>query len=123
MTTTRTETITAPDGETFDGHLALPAGGSGPGLLVLQEIFGVNEYIREVCDRLAGLGYVALAPDVFWRMERNVDINGNSDEAMGRAFGFMQGYDWEKGIPDLVAALAHLRGLPETGGRAGASGG
>src|SRR5215207_2465018 len=88
MTTTRTETITAPDGGTFDGHVALPASGSGPGLLVLQEIFGVNEYIREVCDRLAGLGYVAMAPDVFWRLEPNVDINGNSDEAMGRAFGF-----------------------------------
>ena len=58
--------------------------GSGPGLLVLQEIFGVNAYIREVCDRLAGLGYVAMAPDVFWRIEPNVDINGNSDEAMGQ---------------------------------------
>jgi carboxymethylenebutenolidase len=120
--TTRTETITAPDGQTFDGHLVLPASGSGPGLLVLQEIFGVNDYIREVCDRLAALGYVAMAPDVFWRIERNVDVNGNSDEAMQKAFGYIGAYDWQAGVPDLVAALAHLRNLPETGGRAGALG-
>jgi carboxymethylenebutenolidase len=122
MTTTRTETITAPDGDTFDGHLVVPDSGSGPGLLVLQEIFGVNDYVRDVCERLAKLGYVAMAPDVFWRIERNVDINGNSDESMQRAFGLIGAYDWEKGVPDLVAALAHLRHLPETGGRAGAIG-
>jgi carboxymethylenebutenolidase len=122
MTTTRTETITAPDGQTFDGHLVLPDSGSGPGLLVLQEIFGVNDYIREVCERLAKLGYVAMAPDVFWRIERNVAINGNTDESMQKAFGYIGAYDWQTGVPDLVAALAHLRGLPETGGRAGALG-
>jgi carboxymethylenebutenolidase len=119
---TRTETITAPDGGTFAGHLVLPDAGTGPGLLVLQEIFGVNDYVREVCDRLAGLGYVAMAPDVFWRQEPGVAINDNSDDAMGRAFGLMQGFDWQLGVPDLVAALAHLRNLPETGGRAGAIG-
>jgi carboxymethylenebutenolidase len=121
MTTTRTETINAPDGESFDAHLVLPDSGSGPGLLVLQEIFGVNEYIREVCDRLAGLGYVAMAPDVFWRIERNVSLGGDED-ALQKAYGYIGQYDWQKGIPDLVAALQHLRGLPETGGRAGALG-
>ena len=72
--TTRTESITAPDGLTFDGYTVLPASGAGPGVLVMQEIFGVNEYIRDVCHRLAALGYVAMAPDVYWRIERNVDI-------------------------------------------------
>jgi carboxymethylenebutenolidase len=118
---TRTEPITAPDGETFDGHLVLPGSGAGPGLLVLQEIFGVNDYIREVCERVAALGYVAMAPDVFWRQERNVQLA--SDEAsMGPAYGYMTGYDWETGVPDLAAALAHLKALPETGGRAGTIG-
>jgi carboxymethylenebutenolidase len=118
---TRTETITAPDGDTFDGYLVLPDAGTGPGILVLQEIFGVNDYIREVCQRLARLGYVAMAPDVFWRIERNVELGGDQD-ALQQAYGYITQYDWEKGVPDLVTALAHLRGLPETGGRAGALG-
>jgi carboxymethylenebutenolidase len=118
---TRTETITAPDGQTFDAHLVLPESGGGPGILVLQEIFGVNEYIREVCERLAGLGYVAMAPDVFWRIERNVQL-GTGDDALKAAYGYIGQYDWQSGIPDLAAALEHLRALPETGGRAAALG-
>ena len=104
---TRTETITAPDGNTFDAHLVLPESGNGPGILVLQEIFGVNGYIRDVCERLAALGYVAMAPDVFWRIEPNVQL-GHDDESMKKAFGYISQYDWQKGIPDLGAALVHL---------------
>lgn len=118
---TRTESITAPDGQSFDGHLVLPDAGRGPGVLVLQEIFGVNAYIRDVCDRLAALGYVAMAPDVFWRIERNVDLGGD-EAAMQQAFNYMRRYSWKQGIPDLAAALEHLRSLPETGGRAAALG-
>jgi carboxymethylenebutenolidase len=118
---TRTESIKAPDGQTFDAHLVLPDSGRGPGILVLQEIFGVNEYIREVCERLAALGYVAMAPDAFWRIERNVQL-GSGDDAMKAAFGYISQYDWQQGIPDLAAALEHLRALPETGGRAAALG-
>jgi carboxymethylenebutenolidase len=121
MTSTRIETVTAPDGGTFDAHLVVPDRGHGPGLLVLQEIFGVNEYIRDVCERLAALGYTAMAPDAFWRIERNVEC-GHDDAGMQRAFGYIGAYDWAQGIPDLAAALALLRSLPETGGRAGAIG-
>ncbi|HEV8297510.1 MAG TPA: dienelactone hydrolase family protein [Acidimicrobiales bacterium] len=118
---TRTETITAPDGMTFTGHVAVPASGRGPGLLVLQEIFGVNEYIRDVCRRLAELGYVAMAPDVFFRIEPGVDL-AHDESSMKAAFGYIGQYDWSTGTGDLVAALAHLRTLPEAGGRAGAIG-
>lgn len=118
---TRTETITAPDGGTFDAYTVLPASGSGAGVLVLQEIFGVNEYIRDVCRRVAELGFVAMAPDVYWRQEANLQI-GHDPAEMGKAFGYMAAYDWALGAGDLAAALAHLRALPETGGRAGAMG-
>jgi carboxymethylenebutenolidase len=118
---TRTETLTVPDGQTFDGYLALPDAGRGPGLLVLQEIFGVNEYIRDVCDRLAAIGYVALAPDVFWRIEKGVEI-AHDEDGLKQAYGYISKYDWSTGISDLVLALEHLRALPETGGRAGAIG-
>lgn len=119
--TTRTEQIPTTDGQTFDAYTVLPASGSGPGVLVIQEIFGVNEYIRDVCHRIAELGYVAMAPDVYWRQERNVRIDQEPD-AMAKAYGYMSGFDWDQGTTDLVDALAHLRGLPETGGRAGAIG-
>ncbi|HEX7094651.1 MAG TPA: dienelactone hydrolase family protein [Acidimicrobiales bacterium] len=118
---TRTESIAAPDGERFDGYVALPDSGTGPGMLVLQEIFGVNAYIRDVCARLAEMGYVAMAPDVFWRLERNVELGGD-DAALEAAYGYIRRYDWQAGIADLVAALDHLRAMPETGGRAGAIG-
>lgn len=118
---TRTETLTVPDGQTFEGYLALPDTGRGPGLLVLQEIFGVNEYIRDVCDRLAALGYVALAPDVFWRIEKGVQI-AHDEEGLKQAYSYIGQYDWSTGINDLALALQHLRAMPEAGGRAGVIG-
>lgn len=116
--TTRTETITTPDGE-FAAHLALPAAGQGPGLVLVQEIFGVNEYIRDVARRLAGLGYVTLAPDMFWRIEPGVAIDGGGEEALTRAMGYAGRFDLEPGLADLGATLDHLRSLPEVQGRCG----
>lgn len=113
---TRTESISAPDGAgSFDAHVALPPAGTGPGLLVIQEIFGVTHYIRRRCADLAQLGYVAMAPDAFWRIEPNIEI-GDSDADLQRAIGLGGQFDADKGIPDLCAALAHLRTLPETQG-------
>lgn len=121
MARTRTERIQAPDGGFFDAHLALPASGQGPGVLVLQEIFGVNDYIRARCTRLAELGYVAMAPDAFWRTERNL-LFGHSPDELGKAMACASSYDGQQGVADLSAALAHLRNLPEVDGRAGVLG-
>jgi carboxymethylenebutenolidase len=119
MATTRTERIQAPDGGTFDAHLAVPDSGSGPGVLVIQEIFGVNVYIKDRCAKLAELGYVALAPDAFWRIERNVALG---HDELAKAMTYPGRYDGQQGIRDLAAALAHLRALPETTGKAGVLG-
>jgi carboxymethylenebutenolidase len=119
MTTTRTETITVPDGS-FEAHTVLPDAGSGPGLVVIQEIFGVNDYIRSVCERLAAMGYVTLAPDMFWRQEPGFTVEpSEGDAGMGRAFEKMGGFDFATVPGDLGAALDHLRGLPECTGGAG----
>ena len=119
MTTSRTETI-AVDGGSFTAHVALPASGSGPGLVVLQEIFGVNGYIRSVCERLAEMGYVALAPDMFWRQEPGFTVEpSEGEEGMQRAFAAVGGFDWGTVGSDVGAALTHLRGLPECSGDAG----
>ena len=119
MTTTRRETITAPDGQTYDGHLTLPDSGSGPGILLLQEIFGVGEFLLAKAADLAELGYVVLCPDVFWRVQRNVAL-AHDDSALQEAFGLMTRYSTEVDdatkAADLAAALDHLRGLPEVQG-------
>jgi carboxymethylenebutenolidase len=113
-TETRTETITSPDG-TFTGLLTLPEGGSGPGVLLLQEIFGINEYLTAVADRLAGLGYVVLAPDMFWRFAPDSPLD-QSDESIGIAFGRAGEFDFPQGVADASLALGHLRQLPEVTG-------
>ena len=115
----RTETIRAHDGGTFGGYLSLPESGRGPGMVVIQEIFGITRYVREACDRLAGLGYVALAPDLYWRIEPGIDLDEQEPGALEAAFGFMGRLDFPQAADDAAAALEHLRSLPETGGRAG----
>jgi len=122
MTTTRTERITAPDGGLFDGHLAVPELGSGPGLLLIQEIGGVNGYIREVAARLAALGYVVLAPDAFWRVRPNYELEVFTPEGLGEAMGIAGQFDPATGVPDLAAALDHLRTVPEVTGGVGVIG-
>ncbi len=74
MVSTREESIAAPDGGTFAGHLTVPDGGNGPGLLLLQEIFGVGDFLKAKADDLAELGYVVLCPDVFWRIEPGIAL-------------------------------------------------
>jgi carboxymethylenebutenolidase len=103
---TRNETIEPG----FEAHLALPDSGSGPGMLLLQEIFGVNDYVKDAARRLAELGYVVLAPDLYWRSEPGLEL-GPGD--MQRAFGASQKLDHDVTVGDAIGALAHLRGLPE----------
>ncbi|MGY6499799.1 MAG: dienelactone hydrolase family protein [Acidimicrobiales bacterium] len=122
MVTTRTETITAHDGGTFDAHVALPGAGSGPAILVIQEIGGVNGYIRAVAERLADMGYVALAPDAFWRVQPNFSVESFTEANMAECMRVAGQYDPEQGLADLGAALERLRELPEVTGGVGVVG-
>ncbi|MFY3311944.1 dienelactone hydrolase family protein, partial [Achromobacter ruhlandii] len=65
--TTREVTIASHDGQSFSAYLAVPAAGHGPGLVLCQEIFGINDFMRRTAQALAEEGYVVLAPDLFWR--------------------------------------------------------
>ena len=82
--TTRALRVRTSDGE-MGAYVAAPESGSGPGMVVLQEIFGVGGYIREAAERLAGLGYVALAPDLYLRIEPGIALD-HDEEGLGRAF-------------------------------------
>lgn len=113
--------ITAADGGSFSAYLATPPGGSGPGMVVIQEIFGVSAYVRRTADRLAGEGYVVLAPDLFWRIEPGIDL-GYSPEEWQRAFGLFQAFDVDKGIEDIQSTITALRNRPDHVGGVGAVG-
>ena len=114
-------TIKSFDGGEFDAYLALPAGGYGPGIVVLQEIFGVNKFVRDVCDWYAAHGFVALCPDLFWRQQPGVELTDKGDD-WNKALAFYQGLDEAKAVEDSAASLEFLRRHNACSGRAGAVG-
>jgi carboxymethylenebutenolidase len=114
--------VTAFDGGEFSAHLALPASGYGPGIVVLQEIFGVNKYMRQVCDWYAARGFVALCPDLFWRQEPGIELTDQTEAEWQKAFALYQGLDEAKAVEDSAAAVEFLRKHPACNGRVGAVG-
>ena len=115
-------TVKVSDGS-FAAYVSAPKGKpSAPGILVIQEIFGVNKVMRDLCDDLAGQGYLAMCPDLFWRQKPGIQITDKTEAEWKRAVELMQGFDQTKGTQDLVASLAHLRKLPGCSGKAGSVG-
>lgn len=115
--THRTESISTPDGS-YDAFTVVPEAPNGAGIILLQEIFGVGEFLEDRAATLAEEGYVVLCPDVFWRVERNVALP-HDEESLGKAFGIAQRFsqiDPAVTASDLTAALDHLKRLPETTG-------
>lgn len=114
----QTITIKGKDGS-FSGYLAPSAQGRGPGIVVIQEIFGVNPFVRQVADHFAALGFTALAPDLFWRLEPNVQLVKYDEADFKRAFGFYEKFNIDKGVEDLQATIDTLRVLPSCTGKVG----
>lgn len=106
--------VPSKDG-TFAAYLTASVDGSGPGIVLCQEIFGVNAAMREVADHLAEEGYTVLVPDLFWRQEPGVEL-GYEQADFARAFALYQDFNENLGVADIQAGLAHLRGLPECSG-------
>jgi carboxymethylenebutenolidase len=119
----REERINAGDGHEFAGYVSIPDSGKGAGMIVIQEIFGLTDYIKGVCTRLSELGYVALAPALYSRIEPDIELDERQPDSLPQAFATMQRLDVPRAVQDAAAALAHLRTLPEvTDGRAGVIG-
>jgi carboxymethylenebutenolidase len=112
--------VASHDADEFDAHLALPERGHGPGMLVLHEAGGITGYMRGVAGRIADLGYVALMPDLFWRIERNVDLQDDKD--MTRALDLIRRFDPRAGVRDAEAGLAYMRAMPQVDGPVGVIG-
>lgn len=101
-------TLTTTDGHTLGAYRAEPAGKPKGGLVVVQEIFGVNHHIRAVCDRLAALGYTAIAPAVFDRFVRGFECGYTPDE-VAHARSYLGSLDWDKMTLDMAAAQADIK--------------
>ncbi|WP_211368957.1 dienelactone hydrolase family protein [Pseudoxanthomonas jiangsuensis] len=104
--------VTAKDGGVFRAYLALPASGRGPGIVIGQEIFGVNANMRAVADRFAEDGYVALVPDLFWRLQPGIEL-GYTQEEFEKAFGYLAEFDQDQAMVDIAACLDALQALPQ----------
>ena len=115
-------TIQAIDGGEFMGYLATPESGRGPGVVVIQEIFGVNDVMRGITDSFAEAGYVTLCPDLFWRQEPGIVLSDQSEQEWARAFELFNGFDLDKGVSDLEATISALGALDGCTGKGGAVG-
>jgi carboxymethylenebutenolidase len=115
-------TINSFDGGQFDAYLALPPGNFGPGIVLLQEIFGVNQEMRRIADWYAARGFVVLCPDLFWRQQPGIQLTDQTDAEWQRAFELYKGLDEAKAVDDAGAALEVLRNHPACNGKVGAVG-
>ncbi|WP_395672988.1 dienelactone hydrolase family protein [Phenylobacterium sp.] len=114
--------ITVGDGS-FEAYVAKPAGdGPWPAVVVIQEIFGVNQVMREITDGLAGQGFLAVCPDLFWRIEPGIDITDQTEGEMKRAFELFGAFDVEAGMADIAATIDAVRSRPDCAGKVGAVG-
>src|SRR6476620_9403227 len=115
------QTIKVPDGE-FRAYVARPAAPKAPAVVVIQEIFGVNQVIRDITDGLAGQGYLAICPDLFWRIEPGIDITDKTEAEWKRAFELFNAFDVDAGVGDIAATIAQIRKDPACNGKVGAVG-
>lgn len=110
--------INTAQGHSFAGYLATPESGKGPGIVLCQEIFGINAAMRSKADFLAEEGYTVLVPDLFWRTEANIEL-GYSPEDFTKAIALYQQYDEDLGVQDVAASLDFLKALEQCDSEAG----
>src|SRR5271154_5091678 len=108
--------IEGRDGK-FGAYLARPKPLPAPAVFVLQELFGVNADIRKTWDELAENGFIAIAPDLFWRQEPGADLNVTSEPDWQHGLRLYQAYDRDAGVKDIKDTVAVAAGLPDCTGK------
>ena len=109
-------TVQGQDGK-FAAYIARPETVPAPAVVVLQELFGVNADIRRHCDELAEQGYIALAPDLYWRQEPGVDLNVTSQADWDHGLRLYSAYDRDAGVKDIKDTIDAVHNLPECNGK------
>jgi carboxymethylenebutenolidase len=110
--------VDTPDGS-FHAYLARPKVLPAPAIVVIQEIFGVNADLRDTCDELAAQGYLAVSPDLFWRLEPGVDMSDQTEAEWKKGFALYNAFDYDAGDADIAATMARARSLPGANGKVG----
>lgn len=115
--------IDTPDGS-FAAYLATPdaSNARGTAIVVIQEIFGINADMRETCDKFAREGFVAICPDLYWRLEPNVELTDKTDAEWKKALELMNAFSVDKGVEDIAATIAVARKQPGVTGGVGTVG-
>jgi carboxymethylenebutenolidase len=121
MPTLSDVTIPSPAGD-IPAVRVVPDSGTGPGLVLIQEIFGVNTYVRSVAERLAAEGYVVLAPHMYWRIQPDFRVEATGPDALPAAFEVAGRHDPADGVADIGAALGFLADQAEVTGPVGVIG-
>ena len=115
--------INASDGAgSFQAYVVEPKTKPAGAVVVIQEVFGVNQAMRDTCAWIADMGFIAVCPDLFWRIEPGIDITDKSEAEWKKAFDLFGKFDKAKGIEDLKSTLAAARALPNANGKAGTMG-
>ena len=106
----------------FSAYLAEPEGAPRAGIVLIQEIFGVNEGIRRKCDSWAAKGYLTIAPDLFWRIQPGVELDPDVPEQFQQALELMGKFNQDQGVRDIEAAVRELRKRLGNNGKVGCVG-
>ncbi len=109
-------TVHTPDGD-FQAYVARPGAATAPMVVVLHEVFGVNDDMRMTCDELAAKGFLAIAPDLFWRQEPGVDLSAWSEPEWKKGLALYTAYDRDQGVKDIQAAVDAARVMPGSSGK------
>jgi carboxymethylenebutenolidase len=113
---------TARDGGDFMAYVAMPDTLPAPAIVIIQEIFGVNGFLRTKADELASKGFIAVVPDLFWRIEPGVQLTDKTQEEWNRAFALMNAFDIDQGISDIADVIAAVRKDENCTGKVGCQG-
>lgn len=116
-----TTTIITPDGR-FSTYVARPVQANAPAVVVIQEIFGVNSVMRDIADWLAQEGFIAIVPDLFWRIEPGIELTDKTEADWKRAFELFNAFDVDQGVADIAATIEHVRKDKACNGKVGALG-
>lgn len=120
------QSIVSHDGDSFDVYVSAPPTGPAPGIVLMQYICGVNQYMQDLADHFAAQGYAVACPDLFWRQERRVQLNDDpanpSPEDFQKALAFNDGFDDAHAAKDLRSTVDFLRGADICDGTVGAVG-
>jgi len=110
--------VVAPDG-TFAAYVARPTQTPAPAIVLIHEVFGVNADMRQSCDELAARGYLAICPDLFWRLEPGLELTDRTEAELAKAAVLYGAFDLDAGAADIATTVAAARGMPGANGRVG----